>query len=198
MIKVQKTLNVTLSLEQAYTLKRILDNIGGSTNGPRAGMDKIRDELESFSGEFENLRKIEITNARSISVGMYVEYVKPIVTLRKKYCTIYGPTDNLKVIHTDNQFTYYKIVTGPDKGAVIQVHTKTSKVVKDGRYNVNTPLYKQLELAIVSNDQDGTNYVNTVVWPGIHLRTPYSQDMKIKRIAKSRMHNVIYCNTTYP
>ena len=51
----QKRIALELTLEQAYYLRQLLWNVGGSPKGPRGRMDEICEELTPFKGHFEDL-----------------------------------------------------------------------------------------------------------------------------------------------
>ena len=82
---------------------------------------------------------------------------------RTVYTIIHGETGYLKVIHRNYRTTYYKITSGPDKGAVLSVNNKSKKVVEDGRYDGKYKSNNANRLAVVSVDQDGKDYVNRVI-----------------------------------
>ncbi len=84
---------------------------------------------------------------------------------------------------------FYKIVSGLDKGAVIAVNKRTNKVTRDGRYTGNS-LRKHTEfVAVVSNDQDGKDYVNGI-------RKAVFNKRKIYRVYKPKgwAGKFRYCN----
>lgn len=82
---------------------------------------------------------------------------------RTIYATIHGETDYLKIIHKNYRTTYYKITSGPDKGAVLSVDNKSKTVIEDGRYDGRYKSNNATRLAVVSVDQDGKDYVNRVI-----------------------------------
>ncbi len=51
----EKKIVLKLSLEQAFYLRQLLCNVGGSPKGPRGLMDEVCSELSPFVGEFEEL-----------------------------------------------------------------------------------------------------------------------------------------------
>ncbi len=98
------------------------------------------------------------------------------------YDYICGQITNLTLIRrSPGRARYYKIRNGVSKGCVIQVNDKTSKVIKDGRYNgISLKAYSYV--ATVTCDQDGKDYVNRVIRPLL------TKNQKIVRMYRPKGH----------
>jgi hypothetical protein len=58
-------------MEQAYYLRQLLQNVGGSPDGPRGLMDEIREELDKYTGYFEDLELPELVIQGSVVMNDY-------------------------------------------------------------------------------------------------------------------------------
>jgi hypothetical protein len=58
-------------MEQAYYLRQVLWNVGGSPAGPRGHMDDISTELGKYAGDFEDLELPELEIRGSVIMNNY-------------------------------------------------------------------------------------------------------------------------------
>lgn len=74
-------MKIELTPSQAWILRRLLSNVGGSTNGPRGEMDKLLWKLEDRGVEgpkvvFSNPPKSQFCAGNPNPVGIYMEWAK--------------------------------------------------------------------------------------------------------------------------
>lgn len=64
---------LTLTMKQAFYLRQVLWNVGGSPKGPRGLMDSISSELGKYKGDFEDLELPELVIQGSVIMNNYEE-----------------------------------------------------------------------------------------------------------------------------
>ena len=64
-------IQLNLTMEQAFYLRQVLCNVGGSPRGPRGQMDEICKELGKYTGDFEDLELPELEIQGAVIMNNY-------------------------------------------------------------------------------------------------------------------------------